>query len=182
MRKHPILFCGAMVRAILAGRKTQTRRVIKNVWYVCGHENEEVWSKQEQEIKCPYGQPGDCLWVKESCWIDRQPISALGCLRAFFSDSDEVRLQNGEQHGHSPAGPLPADYMKLNPSLKLRTGRFMPRWASRLTLDIVQVHVERLQEIQEADAIHEGLTVQVRELGALDQFKSTWDALNAKRG
>lgn len=139
MKNRPILFSGAMVRAILELRKTQTRRVVKPQ----PQEIESSSSSGEQfryfkipAMKfCPYGQPGDRLWVRETwavgdCFNHEKPSS-------IYYRSDETK-------GWAYRG-------KWRPSI------FMPRWASRIILEIVSVRVERLQEISEEDAVAEGI-------------------------
>lgn len=154
MKERPILFNGAMVRALLDGSKTQTRRAVKSKFeidYLPLDLDGAIWPHnstysdafEEQPMPCPYGQPGDQLWVREA-W--RAPL-------AF-----ELTKPNGIPKG-SPivfqadgAGSLPhCNAGKLRPSM------FMPRWASRLTLEIISVRVEQLQAISEADAIADGI-------------------------
>jgi hypothetical protein len=118
-RERPILFSAPMVRALLSGRKTQTRRVAK-----ARKEGDITWRTNPI---CPYGQPGDVLWVKET-W---RPCSTGG---AWYR---ATRL------GDDP-GPW-------RPSI------YMPRWASRITLRLTSVRVERLQAISEEDANAEGV-------------------------
>lgn len=148
MQERPILFSGEMVRAILDGRKTQTRRVIKlktgdtfdehalkgaiQEWRPMYDEvARKVVGKTAALIRCPYGQPGDRLWVRETfadegCRQDRDDC--------YYRADGESDLQGG---GWTPS-------------------IHMPRWASRITLEIVSVRVERLREISEADAKAEG--------------------------
>lgn len=137
MKERPILFSGEMVRAILDGRKTQTRRIVKAVGpdnWLKGASNHVVHALDH----CPYGQPGDRLWVRET-WstcpmYDKQKPSEMG--PEYFGT---IRYKaSGERSG------------KLRPSI------FMPRWASRITLEIKDVRVERLNSISEEDAKAEG--------------------------
>lgn len=144
MTERPILFSGAMVRAILAGTKSQTRRVVKGIaleWLRPDGFTPEFAAAPENGL-CPYGAPGDRLWVREAfihepadyCWeasvsIPCQPASTV--YRADFPDS------------------RPGEGWK--PSIH------MPRNLSRITLEITGVRVERLQDISEADAIAEGI-------------------------
>jgi hypothetical protein len=127
-----------MVRALLDGKKTQTRRIYKvkngGIW---PHANDLPGMRQVLR-NCPYGQPGDRLWVRES-WsthatFDRYAPSELTHMRSFhyWADGD---LVTG----------------KKRPSIH------MPRWASRITLEITGVRVERLQDISESDALAEGV-------------------------
>ena len=131
MKERPILFSAPMVRAILEGRKTQTRRVVKSNWDAKDDDNwpmvmdeDGLWFRQA----CPYGQIGDRLWVREAFFIDE----GKGSVRYRAS-------------GHvSPFGWKPSIHM--------------PRWASRILLEITSVRVERLQDISEVDALAEGIT------------------------
>lgn len=149
-KDRPILFSAPMVRALLDGSKTQTRRVFKakngGVW---PHKNDIPGMRQIMR-NCPYGQPGDRLWVRETfadlqgTGIEHRPISSGPLQRyAFAADTkpgshgDEARKEFG---------------VKWKPSI------FMPRTASRITLDITGVRVERLQDISEADAAAEGVS------------------------
>lgn len=158
MKGHPILFSAAMVRAILEGEKTQTRRIARLnasgrvAWK--GHN----WhcDDPESRLACPYGQPGDRLWVRET-WADT------------MSDPPEaVYRADGERH--------PSSFLKWKPSI------FMPRWASRITLEVTGVRVERLQEISKADVIAEGIDgLSDIHAGWHQPYAQLWDSINAKR-
>ena len=128
MRERPILFQGAMVRALLAGTKTQTRRPVK--CEVTDYGGALLTAKV-----CPYGQPGDRLWVRES-WRTVAPGAGYSHLA---TDGD----------GQYPPGPL-----RLH---KWRPSIHMPRAACRLVLEITAVRVERLQDCSESDAKAEGI-------------------------
>jgi hypothetical protein len=147
MAERPILFSAPMVRAILAGTKTQTRRAMKpQPHHVDGgvpFGNGPAWAHAEPGtamIRCPYGKRGDRLWVREA-W-------------RTVADANDIAprdLMNVESFTHYEAdGAKPAGMGKLRP------GMFMPRWASRITLEITGVRVERLQDISEDDARAEG--------------------------
>ncbi|CUR70325.1 hypothetical protein [Achromobacter xylosoxidans] len=149
MRERPILFSGPMVRAILAGHKTQTRRVAKPVRHP-GWGNlydPGVLAREPQhtiDLSCPYGAPGDRLWVRESFW---------GCDAPGWGDQPCV-VYDDEWHGkeYRPAEVRPwARKFGRIPSIH------MPRDCSRITLEITGVRVERLHEISEADAVAEGI-------------------------
>jgi hypothetical protein len=153
MKERPILFSAPMVRAILAGTKTQTRRVVKPQPdndpakhhpiepYTNGRGN---WNwvlaatghGTGDPFPCPYGQPGDQLWVREA-W------STHACF-----DAIPPRDLTTRSIAYAADGPIKTG--------KLRPGMFMPRWASRITLEVTGVRVERLQDISEADARAEG--------------------------
>lgn len=138
MKERPILFSGQMVRAILEGRKTMTRRVVKlrhgaDVVVTNG----QVWKPARVDyagyVDCPYGQPGDRLWVRET-WAKTDGRHEIVPI-AYRATNDSMALLND----------------KWKPSIH------MPRWASRITLEITGIRVERLQEISYDDAIAEGI-------------------------
>lgn len=173
MAEKPILFSGEMVRAILDGRKTQTRRVIKDLpENFPGGIRGDVSLKEVGEFWClptsrgykkmPYGKPGDLLWVRETF----QWCSICGTTN-FRANSDGMCWQCSEDLG------------KWQPSI------FMPREASRLTLRVVGVRVERVQDIEPKDCIAEG----IENFGSFpsatmyrEWFQQLWDSINAKRG
>ncbi len=148
MKERPILFSGEMVRALLAGRKTHTRRVV-NPQPECLRDVQalqfHVATGEPLAIGkgCPYGRPGDRLWVRET----HLPTASGIYYRADFSEFDAA--------GHG------AMYGGWKPSI------FCRRQHSRLTLEVVAVRVERLQDISEADAKAEGVeaskTVEVKD-------------------
>lgn len=128
MKERPILFSAPMVRAILDGRKTQTRRVIADR-HLLGGPPEDALLK-----RCPYGHAGDRLWVKET-------FSAHGAFGPNGRKSYRADIPSGkEPHG-----------LHWKPSI------FMPRAASRITLDVVSVRVERLNVLGALDAMAEGI-------------------------
>lgn len=171
IKSHPILFTGPMVRAILDGRKTQTRRVI---------------GLEDNFKLCPYGQPGDRLWVKETFTV----MSVCG---GAAQVAYRARLPEGKTLAQTDGGvdiiDLDRDSIKEEQALRFndcerwQSPRFMPRWASRITLEITKVRVERVQEIGGSDAEDEGFSNQFgdKEI-ALNDFISIWDSINAKRG
>ena len=153
--QRPILFSGPMVRAILEGRKTQTRRIIKDAtgsfwdhrawkpevvngaithWVSLDSMNEgHIFGAGAPQRVCPYGKPGDQLWVRESCYVQAAPSEgSTGFILYKATDPD------------APVG-------RWTPSIH------MPRWASRINLEVVSVRVERLNDITEEDAIAEGV-------------------------
>ncbi|MFZ3192571.1 MAG: hypothetical protein WA154_05115 [Moraxellaceae bacterium] len=157
MKARPILFNAPMVRALLDDRKTQTRRIIKppGKWGaqfpICAPglmaADHQVWWHGEETEKvgvaadCPYGAPGDLLIVRETFLL---PNTVGGLKPREVHPSEGVHyVADGEPHGDVWDRKCPAIHM--------------PRWASRLTLEITDVRVERLQDISEADAIAEGL-------------------------
>ena len=142
MTDRPILFQGDMVRALLAGTKTQTRRVVKGEaleWLQPSMFTPEYVALPENGM-CPYGQPGDRLWVRESHWWFRDEHNpATGYFPPTLTADDVEYRADGEVPGRI-----------WRPSIH------MHRWASRITLEITAARVERLQDISEADAVAEG--------------------------
>lgn len=155
MKERPILFSGPMVRAILEARKTQTRRIVKPQFSVfhsihadASISTNRIFRGAYQRIRCPYGQPGDRLWVRET-WKEkkRHQLSYIGLPAIEYAATGES------------VGPW-------KPSI------FMTRWASRLTLEIVRVRVERLRDISEEDAMAEG----VYPMKGIEPSGSEWES------
>jgi hypothetical protein len=145
-----------MVRAILAGTKGQTRRVVTH--------RDEVSTHQ-----CPYGSPGDHLWVRETF--------AAGLGLAEVSERSQAIAMPGARR--APAVVYGADGAQLPSGCHWRPSIFMPRSASRLTLEIRETRVERLQEINELDARSEG--VDSSSGSSIHPFSILWDAINGAR-
>lgn len=185
MKERPILFSAPMVRAILSGAKTQTRRpapvreprpgvfeITRGV-HLVGNEAavREDWLKY---MTNPYGMPGDRLWVRETWAHDAE---SLDDLRAMVED-----IVMG-----SNCGPYyRADAVHENSGLTWRPSIHMPRWASRITLEITDVRVQRLQDISEDDAKAEGVDPYEWPGGparpnAREAFRELWDRINGKR-
>jgi hypothetical protein len=163
MTERPILFSAPMIRALLAGTKTQTRRVVKpqpqpnggaGLSPVAPYKNSQgnwAWvlaatghGSGGNLFACPYGQPGDRLWVREA-W------------RTTGDDGrcDDMPPRDLQPHSvwYEANGMAPRDEC----TGKLRPSMFMPRWASRILLEVTGVRVERLQAISEADCWAEGI-------------------------
>lgn len=189
MTERPILFSGPMVRAILDGRKTQTRRIIKpqppvdeigrpEYGKILGPEmfepvaydrhgemipGPEIFGAFDENgewgVKCPYGQPSDRLWVRETWFSPPKPHNGLWGWRA---DGD---------HPHGRA-------YRIRPSIH------MPRKYCRLVLEVVEVRVERLQDISRGDCMDEGCPFPNMAKGPDPRqwFADLWDTINAKRG
>lgn len=167
-KEHPIIFSTPMLWAILQGRKTQTRRVIKpqptretGDWDRNAEDGEVViyrgWPTRLCEsngrnkrargeltpaaLKCPYGVPGDRLWIRETWRQPYQPTKySNGC--AYLAE-----------YGYRP-DLIP--YREAKAAWKWHSSSHMPRWASRLTLEVTNIRVEQLRQISEQDAIAEG--------------------------
>ena len=148
INEKPILFNGEMVRAILEGRKTQTRRVIKPQPSDQGHIGE-----------CPYGQPGDKLWVRET-WSEVWTYSGSGSYPAVCYRSDQVGFIGCESHPVRKvrAGKYSEPDVSVPQNMKWHPPTHMPRWASRITLEVTDVRVERVQDITPSDCEQEGVT------------------------
>ena len=176
MKYHPILMSTDMVRAILDGRKTQTRRVLKPQPTLTGGVRiatlagtGERWPFKcltykyfASKCQCPYGRPGDRLWVRESFYV--QPD-------IYHPDKPSpIHYKADEDTG------CLEDYV-FKPSI------FMPRWASRTTLEITRIRAERVQDLSIDDVYAEG--IKDSGLGVVDLLLSyavLWDSINAKRG
>lgn len=167
MKERPILFSGPMVRAILAGQKSQTRRVISPQPHVTSCQVQTppeqiddlikaAWAAGFVDVKCPYGQAGDRLWVRETWGFDHG-------VRHDFRPIDRTDLSGMDLLEHVLYGAQATEDDKRLPP-KWRPSIHMPRWVSRITLEVTSVRVERLQAISEDGARAEG----VEELGSGD--------------
>lgn len=184
MKERPILFSAPMVRAILAGTKTQTRRDAKFIFQSNGD--------RPLLQHCPYGHRGDRLWVREAFRLldvfDADSPIAVGelCLNAGYPkpwapiqyEADGSR-DNWMHVGTPPHDDGPPEAGKLRP------GIHMPRWAGRILLEIVSVRVERLQDISEADAMAEGVDPYLlpvhparERMRHVDGFSALWESIN----
>lgn len=208
-KSRPILFSGEMVRAILDGRKTETRRVVKGVDHSPGagdvEQNDEFddewyqWIEGDPSLSfhCPYGQRGDRLWVRET-W-------------AVSSIYDDTKPRDVPRCGVRYPATFATKGLKNRPSI------FMPRWASRITLEVTGVRVERLQVISNkdvlaegwlslapgesvgditnetsspvfglpswtSDSFHHGMNPSAWNCSAQQSFRYGWDQINAERG
>lgn len=182
MKSRPIIFSAPMVRAILTGQKTQTRRVVKGVpashaW--AGFVLESTDSKQDGKaffgiqkseyhydqivyVRCPYGVVGDRIWVREGYADILWNITASGKeIRRFIYKADE-------QHGATIIHPT------------WKTPLFMPLAASRIELEITGIRVERVQDITDADALAEGVEVceVERGLSAEEEYSVLWTEIH----
>lgn len=164
MKERPILFSGPMVCAILEGKKTQTRRVWKPRREYADQVEDgygmPFWfddAGYDHEQPCPYGKPGDRLWVRETTCIAPRHF-------ATPDDTCVVDYEGFARFVSYRADGHPEDAMR-DYKLKWTPAIHVPRWASRITLEVVAVRVERLQDITEEDARAEG--IQVSELGEI---------------
>ena len=195
MIERPILFSAPMVRAILDGRKFQTRRVIKLPPQAGSagldlHEQRDAdgvivgldaiprksHGMQWGAIRCPYGVPGETrLWVRET-W-GTTDADAPGC-------PDGRKPQQGDRLCYRAD---PADDYQWGAGLPSQ-GNFvwrpsihMPRWASRILLELTEVRVQRVAEISTEDAVAEGFEMG-HPAGPIHWFQGLWDSINAERG
>lgn len=226
MRELPILFSAPMVRAILEGRKTQTRRPMKEQPFAGGYYQGDISLDQNgyctrfgveavgggaflsEEFLCPYGDPRDRdrLWVREA-WRVPDSLNALSgfqiaekcfdagyrepwCPIRYEADGHLNSFKDWREFETTPGVATPGRY---------RHARFMPRWASRITLEVTGVRVERLQDISETDAEHEGVerwvvgddgwrdymltpeeeaVAGVPPMTAKQSFKTLWESIN----
>ena len=142
MTEHPILFSAPMVRALLSGGKTQTRRVVKPQPTFFGSMTDPSTPFKTLDVGlhcqiiCPYGKPGDRLWVKESI------------IRGYCGDMDMSSYAADESPTNADAWPW---------KRKTLSSMFCPRGLSRITLEVTGVRVERLQDIGEEDVFAEGI-------------------------
>lgn len=188
MKERPILFNGPMVSAILEGRKTQTRRIIKPQPYAgwmpdVGIYHPTIIDREGEAFPgdpvfgaydevdgrpCPFGQPGDRLWVRET-----------------FSESEPCHLGGRQQ----PTIWYRADNNRPDwANRNWKPSIFMPRQLSRITLEINEIRVERLQDISEADALAEGFLGYrasdgydidtFRDVEPKQEFNNLWESIN----
>jgi len=134
MKERPILFSAPMVRAILSGQKTQTRRVVKG----------SDLSAAILAARSPYGQPGDRLWVRETL-RERD--------HSWVYDADGAPVQLAEDDPRVPQMISWAHHKESDVCVSIH----MPRWASRITLEITETHAERLHQITDKGALAEGV-------------------------
>jgi hypothetical protein len=177
VKERPILFSAEMVKAILGGTKTQTRRVIKPQPDHFHKFGDGVLRPQIglREISCPYGQPGDQLWVREAFRMGKAPGDEPGQGVALYAD------RSAKFHPDMPEKRY--DWCR---EYKPRPSIHMPRWASRLTLEIVNIRLVRLQDISEEDAKAEGVRAWSNPMPNsghvyVPEFINVWNKINGKR-
>lgn len=178
MKQTGIIMSGNHPKLILDGRKTQTRRVIKpqppRNWsipparYYNGAFNRWGASTDSESIKCPYGQVGDRLWVREKFYFRVGSFDAV----IYFDGTEKFRT-----------GEIIENFANVD-RLKWRPSIHMFKEFSRITLEITEVRVERVQEISETDVEREGTPMVAPRPSGVDRndFHVLWDSLNAKYG
>ncbi|HEP8808774.1 TPA: hypothetical protein VDU47_004337 [Pseudomonas aeruginosa] len=204
MKERPILFSGPMVRAILEGRKTVTRRVVKPQPDFLGSMVDPntpfktLDAGLHARITCPYGEPGDRLWVRET-WTD---VNMCGAPALAYRADEDIRDLMEEPGFLDDRGAFNYDDPRVKPypfacwyaeldQARWRPSIHMPRWASRILLEITSVRVERLQDISEEQSRAEG----VRDAGEgffdvedskhfaadpRESFASLWSSINGE--
>ena len=209
MQERPILFSAPMVRAILAGTKSQTRRILKLKWGFDVEERDDgtLWPWAQHPdcdddvwMPCPQGQIGDQLWVREAfrfpASLDHLSPSVCGdkALDAGYRTpwAPTQFEADGSRTGEWRGFDTPPE--KTRPG-KLRPGIHMPRWASRISLEITALRAERLQDISDADARAEGIEGMAGDpecgyrnyldqsgkdwtLSPRESFQSLWESIN----
>jgi hypothetical protein len=159
VKERPILFSAPMVRAILEGRKTQTRRVVKYEWSHgcmtgdCPHEKQtecDACLAEYARTECPHGVPGDRLWVREACWAWGK-WTPNGTTKTGRKKWRFVQVGNSLRYQEIP--PTKTAKRDGECGWVYRHARYVPKSASRITLKITDVRVQRLREISEEDAL-----------------------------
>ncbi|HBN9749073.1 TPA: hypothetical protein L3923_003537 [Pseudomonas aeruginosa] len=202
MKERPILFSGPMVRAILEGRKTVTRRVVKPQPDFLGSMVDPntpfktLDAGLHARITCPYGEPGDRLWVRET-WTD---VNMCGAPALAYRADEDIRDLMEEPGFLDDRGAFNYDDPRVKPypfacwyaeldQARWRPSIHMPRWASRILLEITAVRIERLQDISEKQALAEGVELEgegVCWAGAagtasdspVESFRLLWELIN----
>lgn len=236
-KERPILFQGEMVRAILSGKKTQTRRTVKPGKGVAAWRTPKTidavkrWDKSEVEdwwtmavgeekrivhcgneidgghigsMRCPYGVPGDRLWVRES-FSYGHPVQFTGAhdrpskestsgipgpphvdyRYVYRADGELPPIYHCRQHPFRALQPETAPGTLLSEPERMcwTPSIHMPRIASRLTLEVTNVRVERLQDISKEDALSEGVPLNIPAEMCADpvaEYRELWDRINGK--
>ncbi|WKL15061.1 hypothetical protein QYQ99_22285 [Comamonas testosteroni] len=166
MKETGLMFKAPLVRAILSGQKTQTRRIAKDVrhpdlgnWYAPGALVLEGEPQHVIHRACPWGQPGDRIYVRET-W--QGPLmSAKEWEDHYFSKADELpsKFKTPAYCKYAADGGAPPEFMTMDDDIVARwkPSIHMPKWAARIWLEVTGVRVERLQSISEEDAEAEGI-------------------------
>lgn len=159
MKERPILFSAPMVRALLAGTKTQTRRLcgdrvahFEGGWWTQKLGSGSKWESGLCSWHCPYGKPGDRLWVRETfAYSVKDPC---GLNETIGPETHDIVCKEGSHGGQWEHTDESGARTMVAPRWK--PGIHMPRWASRITLEVTEVRVQRLQDISDEDAKAEG--------------------------
>ena len=184
MSIHPILFQADMIRALIEKRKTQTRRIIKQQTsfpFLKMVRDIAIFSEKEDiramsvQVRCPYGQAGDLLWVRETVRAEELP-SGLDGVR-YFADGHFIPIANTIE----AAGRWMQLRTTYNPGVmsKYRPSIHMPRWCSRITLKVTEVRAERFQDISAEDAIAEGAP-QIDGVNPTTWYHALFEKINQK--
>ena len=215
MKERPIIFTADSVRGILAGAKTQTRRVIKpqfEPWvettvYPSGDYQMGNFASGTGRLSlcvateyraCPYGIPGDHLWVREtyslqtSCDCSPHPFSDGRPLRQWVDSDSGNRWAQPYYRATDPEPELCCESPRCRccregePGPHWKSAMFMPQWASRIGLELTDVRVQRVQEINREDARAEGIDAdggddEHRNRSTVENYRVVWDQINAKR-
>lgn len=204
-KEHPILFSGPMVRAILEGRKTQTRRVVasrstahpefvllevENAWWPYfsdDGESEILDDGTKKPMSSPYGKVSDILWVRETARCDYRGthdahgdgmIGGVYAAGGGFIRTYDLKEQHKFQW-------FPKNYKNRNGSIKWHPSIFLPRWAARIFLEITDIRVERLRDISPEDCLAEGI-IGGAILGGggrcelTGKYEELWESINGK--
>ncbi len=187
MKDHPILMSSVNVKAILDGRKSQTRRIIKpqpkyraylqeDAFHIpkFGYISASNTSALLEHLKCPYGVVGDRLYVKESYQIEQYTFRRNCVGGKYLADNKEFWTEVYQRE---------YDLIKNRKfPLRATSGRFMYKSLARFWLEITNIRVEMVRDMYEQDAEAEGVII--RNIGETYRraFRNLWDSLNAKRG
>ncbi|EMH4110018.1 TPA: hypothetical protein SMI01_002688 [Serratia marcescens] len=202
MKERPVIFNGEMVRAILDGRKTQTRRVMKvqpkqhdhknydAPWacespdyyntheadWACRYCGEGIGMDGQSVYRCPFGQVGDRLWVREAY---QGPLFNFDQMETYLEDTS--KFERPEFCEYRADGGKTPEYYDADDNLRYgwKPSIHMPRWASRITLEITAVRVERLNDISEEDARAEGAPTELCIIGEKHYmgFRTLWKSI-----
>ena len=212
IKERPIPYTGPMVCATLDGRKWQTRRVVNPQpsgfirWNSIKLNGYAGWTDEHGTPRpCPYGKPGDLLWVRETwrigawdehacticvdykadgyCRTERLAPPDLKMFDRYCRQSDEEMYAAG--YDIYAADESYRDWERGESPCRWRPPRFMPRFASRILLEITNIRAERVQDITPEDAAAEGVQPaqwQSNDEGYICEFQELWDSINAERG
>lgn len=168
MKERPMLFNGDMVRAILSGAKTQTRRPVKPEWIPQIEDFLDTKENRRFQLN-PFGYPGDRLWIRES-WAkiyDEEP----------FEEGSKFHFEYRADSSAKYPGNWPDDFGIDSECPKWRPSIHMPRAASRIALEVLDVHVERLQGISEKDCCADGGYSNITRDLKKPKFQALWTSV-----